>query len=94
MGCSRDTANADGRAQLAEITPTPTPPSRTGWEGQNIMGRIPRAAARRLTLPLGYYLIVLSGLQFALRVEYRWALGVPRAFGFGCVFRPRGSAER
>ena len=46
------------------IIPTRTPPGR---EGQNKRGpRLPRASARRLASALGYHLIVLTGLQFAL----------------------------
>jgi hypothetical protein len=43
--------------------------SEAGGTGKNLMDTLPRAAARRLALPLGYCLIVLSGLRFALRVS-------------------------
>ena len=52
----------------APSIPTPTPPE-AGGAGKNLMDTLPRAAARRLALPLGYCLIVLSGLRFALRVS-------------------------
>ena len=52
----------------APSIPTPTPPE-AGGAGKNLVDTLPRAAARRLALPLGYCLIVLSGLQFALRVS-------------------------
>jgi len=44
----------------------PPQPLPTGRGGKKCGDRLPRAAARRLALPLGYYLIVLSGLRFAL----------------------------
>jgi len=46
-----------------QTTPTPTPPGR---EGRKNGAALPRASARRLAFALGYYRIVLSGLQFAL----------------------------